>query len=47
MNKKNTLVINVLAESPYAEYMGDINTEDCNNDPKHFSKGCLYNLHLN
>lgn len=45
-NEENTLIIGTLAESPYAEYMGDINVEWCKNTTKE-QEGCLYNIHLN
>ena len=38
--KTNTVVIHVLAENPYAEYMGDVNCEYCKTATK---VGCLYN----
>ncbi|MFI0435025.1 MAG: glycoside hydrolase family 3 N-terminal domain-containing protein [Parachlamydiaceae bacterium] len=46
MNWKNTIMVGVLAEPPYAEFMGDINSPFCVNstDCQH---GCLYNNHLN
>lgn len=46
MNSQNTIVIGVLAERPYAEFMGDINSPYCTNSTD-ASDGCLYNLHLN
>ncbi len=46
MNASNTVIIGTLAEPPYAEFMGDINSPYCTNsiDADH---GCLYNFHLN
>ncbi|CAD8172306.1 unnamed protein product [Paramecium pentaurelia] len=43
-SQANTIVIHVLAENPYAEYMGDINCKYCQTKDK---KGCLYNQHDN
>ena len=43
---KNTIIIGVLGESPYAEFMGDINSKYCLNTTE-FVEGCLYNFHLN
>ncbi|CAD8161610.1 unnamed protein product [Paramecium octaurelia] len=40
----NTIVINVLAENPYAEYMGDINCKYCQGEDR---TGCLYDMHDN
>lgn len=40
----NTLLITVLAENPYAEYMGDVNCVYCQTADK---TGCLYNYHDN
>lgn len=42
MTAENTVVIGVLAESPYAEMMGDINNPMCVVGP-----GCLYWMHGN
>ncbi len=42
MNAKNTMMVGVLAESPYAEMMGDINNPMCER-----GFGCLYNIHAN
>jgi len=44
MNSGNTIIIGVLAESPYAEYMGDINNNFCKGNA---TVGCLYNAHAN
>lgn len=46
MNAQNTVIISILGESPYAEYMGDIGVEYCINTTS-ATEGCLYNLHLN
>ncbi|CAD8100354.1 unnamed protein product [Paramecium sonneborni] len=40
----NTILIHLLAENPYAEYMGDINCQYCQTQDK---KGCLYQMHDN
>lgn len=42
MTAENTVVLGVLAESPYAEFMGDINNPMCVVGP-----GCLYWAHAN
>ncbi|CAD8177453.1 unnamed protein product [Paramecium octaurelia] len=39
-SQANTIVIHVLAENPYAEYMGDVNCKYCQSQNQ---KGCLYN----
>ena len=36
----NTVIIGVLAESPYAEFMGDINNEYCANKT-YIVEGCM------
>jgi len=46
MNSQNTVIIGTLGESPYAEFMGDINNEYCKGTTK-FVEGCLYNMHIN
>ena len=46
MNQANTVMIGVLAEVPYAEFMGDISSPYCR-DNKTYDHGCLYNLHFN
>jgi beta-glucosidase len=46
MTSENTIVINILAESPYAEFMGDINNPFCYGTTD-FIEGCLYNAHAN
>lgn len=43
---QNTVVISVLAEVPYAEFMGDIGDKYCM-DNTESTHGCLYNIHLN
>ncbi|CAD8093286.1 unnamed protein product [Paramecium sonneborni] len=43
-NRENTLIINTLAENPYAEFMGDIDCEYCKNQDKY---GCIYNNWIN
>ncbi|CAD8082812.1 unnamed protein product [Paramecium primaurelia] len=43
-SQANTIVIHVLAENPYAEYMGDVNCQYCQTKDK---IGCLYNNHDN
>lgn len=43
----NTLIIATLAESPYAEYMGDVNISYCKNNTAESDTGCLYNYHIN
>ena len=44
VNSKNTLIVGTLAESPYAEFMGDINNSYCK-DTTLPVEGCLYNSH--
>ena len=39
MSAENTVILGVLAESPYAEMMGDVNNPMCE---RHF--GCLYSI---
>jgi hypothetical protein len=46
MTKDNTVILGVLAESPYAEFMGDINSVYCK-ETTEFVEGCLYNSHAN
>ena len=46
LNSGNTVIVGVLGESPYAEFMGDINNKYCYNTVK-FVEGCLYNFHIN
>lgn len=45
-NKDNTLIIYVTSESPYAEWMGDINNPFCW-DTTEWVEGCIYNAHAN
>jgi beta-glucosidase len=40
----DTVIIGVLSEPPYAEFMGDINNPACKNNIDDFQNGCLYNL---
>jgi beta-glucosidase len=44
---ENTLLITTLAESPYAEFMGDVNISYCQNNDSDCRNGCMYNLHQN
>jgi beta-glucosidase len=44
LTSENTVIIGVLSEVPYAEFMGDINNPACKNNIEDFMKGCLYNL---
>lgn len=44
INAQNTVIIGAIAESPYAEFMGDVNTRFCKGTTE-FVEGCLYNLH--
>lgn len=44
MTAENTVIIGALSESPYAEFMGDVNTKYCRGTVE-FVDGCLYNLH--
>ena len=43
---ENTVVIGVLTEPPYAEFMGDVNCIYCYNTTGP-ADGCLYNNHAN
>lgn len=47
ISSDNTLIIVTLAESPYAEYMGDVNISYCKEGLDESDSGCLYNHHLN
>lgn len=47
MNGENTVIIATLAETPSAEFMGDINIPYCANNSSDATQGCLYNQHLN
>jgi len=42
-NSNNTVIINVISENPYAEFMGDRNNPYCQPN-LHRTDGCLYNL---
>lgn len=46
MNKNNTLIVGVLAEVPYSEWMGDINNPFCYGRTN-WVQGCNYNFHAN
>lgn len=46
MDAENTVIVGVLAEPPYAEFMGDVGSPFCT-DAKDADHGCLYNYHLN
>ena len=46
MTKENSLIIGAVAESPYAEFMGEINNPFCYNKVSK-TEGCSYNDHLN
>jgi beta-glucosidase len=47
MNTHNTVIINTMAEVPYAELMGDINNPYCRDNSHEARYGCLYNGHYN
>lgn len=42
MNAKNTVIISVVGESPYAEFSGDVGIPACVNASILASDGCLY-----
>jgi len=42
MTAENTIIIGTIAESPYAEFMGDVNNPFCK-----MSYGCIYWAHVN
>ena len=44
LTRENTVIVAVLSEVPYAEFMGDINNPACKNNIEDFMNGCLYNL---
>ncbi len=44
LTSENTVIIGVLSEVPYAEFMGDINNPACKHNIDDFTNGCLYNL---
>ena len=46
MTESNTVIVGVIGESPYAEFMGDVNSKFCIGTTK-FVEGCLYNSHIN
>ena len=44
MTANNTIIIGVVAESPYAEYMGDRNNPFCQYPQAYDNDGCLYQI---
>lgn len=46
MNAENTVIVGVLGESPYAEFMGDVNNKFCYGTSD-WVEGCIYNCHAN
>lgn len=42
MNANNTVIIGVVGESPFAEFVGDVNIPYCKGGPL-AGDGCLYN----
>lgn len=42
MNAKNTLILAVVGESPYAEFSGDVGIPYCQNASILSGDGCLY-----
>ena len=42
MNAKNTLILSVVGQSPYAEFSGDVGIPYCVNATILASDGCLY-----
>lgn len=42
MNSKNTLILSVVGESPYAEMVGDINIPYCQNHSMYQGDGCIW-----
>ena len=46
MNASNTVIVGVVGEMPYAEFMGDVGNPYCTDD-QDATNGCQYNLHLN
>lgn len=46
MTKENTVIIGAVAESPYAEFMGDVNNKFCYGTTE-YVEGCIYNAHIN
>ena len=47
MNSRNTLILSVVGESPYAEFSGDVGIPYCMNDTVISDKGCLYDDNSN
>lgn len=46
MNSYNTVIVGVIGEPPYSEFMGDVNVPYCYNTTVRVN-GCLYNNHSN
>lgn len=42
MNSKNTLILSVVGESPYAEFNGDVGIPYCMNETVLPKDGCMY-----
>jgi len=42
MDATNTLIIGVISENPYAEWMGDINNPFCQDPNAYDEYGCMY-----
>jgi hypothetical protein len=42
MNAKNTLILSVVGESPYAEMIGDVNIPYCQNKKDYNGDGCMW-----
>lgn len=47
MNSKNTLILAVMGESPYAEFNGDVGIPYCQNQTIFGGDGCLYDDQIN
>ena len=47
MNAKNTLILAVAGESPYAEFAGDVGIPYCQNETVLSGDGCMYDSGLN
>ena len=47
MNSRNTLILSVVGESPYAEFSGDVGIPYCMNETVISDKGCLYDDNSN
>lgn len=45
-NKDNTVIIYTTSETPYAEWMGDVNNPFCHGTTE-YVEGCIYNAHAN